>query len=220
MCFNSAGQSSDARIRERVAVKWQAQNPNKTSSMPPTSLKPELIQKTRGHILNKMETNHTHRGSLQKLREDDGFGQENGSGVQSVVLHNQFTHVRTNAIAVPLHEAKRRDSVRHPTQRPLGRHGASEVSSAERLKREKRTNKAGTCVTVKPLPPTSVEVQNDNFETQTGRRICLYVFQFYVLIDFLIFRVVSMNRYQSSEILSKEEQTAKEAKNGTGSYKG
>ncbi|KAG1951787.1 Fanconi anemia group J protein [Pimephales promelas] len=129
----SAGQSSDARIRERVAVKWQAQNPNKTSSMPPTSLKPELIQKTRGHILNRMETNHTHR--------------------------------------VPLHEAKRRDSVRHPTQRPLGRHGASEVSSAERLKREKRTNKAGTCVTVKPLPPTSVEVQNDNFETQTGIKV-------------------------------------------------
>lgn len=212
MCLNSAGQSSDTRIRERVSVKWQAQNPHKTSSRPPTSLKPELIQKMRGHILNRKETKHTHRGSQQKLREAEGFGKENGSGVQSVVLHNQFTHARTNAIAVPLHGAKRRDSVRHPTQRPVGHHGASEVSSAERLERERRTSKAGTCITVKPLPPTSVEVQNDNLETQTGRKICLYVFKFDVLVHFLIFSVVSMNRYQSSEIISKEEQTAE---NGT-----
>ncbi|XP_056127141.1 Fanconi anemia group J protein isoform X1 [Rhinichthys klamathensis goyatoka] len=77
----------------------------------------------------------------------------------------------TSAASVPLHGAKQRDSVRHPTQRPLGHHGASEVSSAERLKRERRTSKAGTCITVKPLPPTSVEVQNDNLETQTGIKV-------------------------------------------------
>ncbi|KAK7171882.1 hypothetical protein R3I93_004242 [Phoxinus phoxinus] len=160
----ASGQSSDARIRERVSVKWQAQNPHKTSSRPPTS------QKMRGHILNRKETKHP-LFSQQKLREAGGFGQVNGSGVQSVVLHNQFTHARTNAIAVPLHGTKRKDSVRHPTHRPLGHHGASEVSSAVRLERGRRTSKAGTCMTIKPLPPTSVELQNDNLETQTGIKV-------------------------------------------------
>lgn len=208
MCFNSAGQSSDLRIRERVP----AQNPHKTSSRPPTSLKPELNQKMRGHILNRKESKHTHRGNQQKLREAEDFGQDNCSNVQTVVLHNQYSRARTNAVVVPLQGAKRRDSVRHPTQRPSGHHGSSDVSSAERLERERRTRETGTCITVEPLPP-SLAVLNDSLETQTGRKICLYILKMYVLIHLLILVCFyhPMNRYQSSEIISEEEQTAKEA---------
>lgn len=165
MCLNSAGQSSDVRIRERVPVKPQAQNPHKTSSKPPTSLKPELNQKMRGNILNRKESKHTDRGNQQKLREAEDFGQDNCS--KTVVLQNQYSRARTNAVVVPLQGAKQRDSVRHPTQRPSGHQGSSDVSSAERLERQRRTRETGTCI--KPLPPS---VLNDSLETQTGRKIC------------------------------------------------
>ncbi|XP_067306671.1 Fanconi anemia group J protein isoform X2 [Pseudorasbora parva] len=161
----SAGQSSDIRIKEKVPVKCQAQNPHKISSRPPNSFKPQLNQNMRGHILNRKVTKHTHKGNQQKLRQDEGFGLERCSSVQSVVLHNQFSHARTNAIVVPLQGAKRRDSVRHPTQRPSGHHGSSELSSAERLERERRN----TCITVKP--PTYVAGQKDSLEIQMGIKV-------------------------------------------------
>lgn len=198
MCLNSAGQSSDLRIRERVPVKFQAQNLHKTNSKPPTSLKPELNQKMRSHILNRKESKRTHRGNQQELREAEDFGQDNCSNVQTVVLHNQYSHARTNAVVVPLQGAKRRDSVRHPTQRPSGLHGSSDVSSAERLERQGRTSETGTCITVEPLPP-SLAVLNDRLETQTGRKICLYILKLYVLINFLILMLFLSSNEQVSK---------------------
>lgn len=184
MCLNSAGQSSDVRIRERVPVKSHAQNSYKTSARPPASLKPELNQNLRGHFLNRKGTKHTLIGNQQKLREAEDFAQENCSDVQTVVLHNQYSPARTNAVVVPLQGAKRRDSVRHPAQRPSGHHGSSDVSSAERLERERRTRESGTCITGEPLPP-SLEVLNDSLETHTGRKICIYILKLYALINFL-----------------------------------
>uniref|UniRef100_A0A8C1UQV1 DNA 5'-3' helicase n=1 Tax=Cyprinus carpio TaxID=7962 RepID=A0A8C1UQV1_CYPCA len=63
----SAGQSSDTSIRERVPVKSQA--PRKSSSRPPTSLKLDLNQKVKGHILNRKEREQTQRGNQQKIVE-------------------------------------------------------------------------------------------------------------------------------------------------------
>ncbi len=62
MCLNSAGQSSDASIRERVPVKSQA--PLKSSSRPPTFLNLDLNQK-----VNRNEREQTQRGNQQKIGE-------------------------------------------------------------------------------------------------------------------------------------------------------
>lgn len=64
MCLNSAGQSSDASIRERVPVKSQA--PLKSSSRPPTLLNLDLNQKVKGH---RKEREQTQRGNQQKIGE-------------------------------------------------------------------------------------------------------------------------------------------------------
>lgn len=65
--MNSAGQSSDASIRERVPVKSQA--PLKSSSRPPTFLNLDLNQKVKGLILNRNEREQTQRGNQQKIGE-------------------------------------------------------------------------------------------------------------------------------------------------------
>ncbi len=107
MCLNSAGQSSDARIRERVPVKSQA--PLKSSSRPPTLLNLDLNQK--GH---RKEREQTQRCNQLKIVE-------------------------------------------------------AEAPSAERLKRQRRTSETRTCITVEPLPPTSVltvHLLKERLETQ------------------------------------------------------
>ncbi|XP_058655243.1 Fanconi anemia group J protein isoform X3 [Onychostoma macrolepis] len=113
----SAGQNSDANIRERVPVKSQA--PLKSCSRPPTSLKLDLNQKVKGHILNRKEREQTQKGNQQKIEE-------------------------------------------------------AEAPSAETLKRERRTSETGTCITVEPLPPTTVlnvPILKDRLETQTGIKV-------------------------------------------------
>lgn len=62
--MNSAGQSSDASIRERVPVKSQA--PLKSSSRTPTLLNLDLNQKVKGH---RKEREQTQRGNQQKIGE-------------------------------------------------------------------------------------------------------------------------------------------------------
>lgn len=184
--MNSAGQRSDGRIRESVPVKSQAQNPKKSSSRPPTALRLELNQKMRGHILNRKGRQQTQRGNQQKM------GEAEVSGLENQHSHNQYSYSRRNAVVVPMQDTKQRDSVRHPAQRPSGHDGSPKVSSSEGLKRETRTSQTGTCITVELLHPTPVEVLNDSLETQTGRKICLYILKFNLLIHILVFSVISM----------------------------
>ncbi len=54
----------------------------------------------------------------------------------------------------------------------------AEAPSAERLKRQRRTSETRTCITVEPLPPTSVHLLKDRLETQTGRNVSLNILKF------------------------------------------
>lgn len=47
----------------------KSQAPRKSSSRPPTSLKLDLNQKVKGHILNRKEREQTQRGNQQKIVE-------------------------------------------------------------------------------------------------------------------------------------------------------
>lgn len=140
----------------------KSQAPRKLSSRPPTTLKLDLTQKVKGHILNRKEREQTQRGNQQKF-------------------------------------------------------GGAEASSAEKLKRERRTSETGTCITVESLLPTpllNVPVLKDSLETQTGRNICLYVLKCNVLTHILVFYIYfhdPKSRNQSSQIIFKEEQAPKEA---------